>query len=312
MTSPAAQPRSAPVADDDLDDLFNYDASMDDIFNEVDSNSNRPSDDRAGKASKQNTETLGIDEEVTVAKKRQPIAKLDEARLLSGAGIPRLRRISKEKLRFKGKGHEFSDVARLLNMYQLWLDDLYPRAKFADGLAIIEKLGHKKRMQIMRREWINEGNPKRSGEVGTELQGEREAENTTKTAGTTQDGEHQEREPRSDGEQHQPMEAQTTHTDAAPSRFDGEPDDDELDALLMADMPAPTGLHAPSSQTADEPAEDELDALLAEEMNGAPGSAPTGGSRPGPASGYRKSPREANQDDEFADEMEAMEGLEDW
>ena len=53
-------------------------------------------------------------------------------------------------------------MARLLNVYQLWLDDLYPRAKFADGLAIIEKLGHKKRIQIMRREWINEGKPRES------------------------------------------------------------------------------------------------------------------------------------------------------
>ena len=44
-------------------------------------------------------------------------------------------------------------------MYQLWLDDLYPRAKFADGLAMIEKLGHTKRMQTMRREWINERKP---------------------------------------------------------------------------------------------------------------------------------------------------------
>ena len=51
-------------------------------------------------------------------------------------------------------------MARLLNAYQLWLDDLYPRAKFADGLAIIEKLGHTKRMQTMRREWIQEGKPR--------------------------------------------------------------------------------------------------------------------------------------------------------
>lgn len=49
-------------------------------------------------------------------------------------------------------------------MYQLWLDDLYPRAKFGDGLAIIEKLGHTKRMQTMRREWINEGKPRESWE----------------------------------------------------------------------------------------------------------------------------------------------------
>ena len=41
-------------------------------------------------------------------------------------------------------------------MYQLWLDDLYPRAKFADGLAMVEKLGHTKKMQTMRRHWISE------------------------------------------------------------------------------------------------------------------------------------------------------------
>lgn len=51
---------------------------------------------------------------------------------------------------------QFADAARLLNFYQLWLDDLFPRAKFADGLTIIEKLGHTKRMQTMRREWIDE------------------------------------------------------------------------------------------------------------------------------------------------------------
>lgn len=51
---------------------------------------------------------------------------------------------------------KYSDVTRLLTFYQLWLDDLYPRAKFGDGLAMIEKLGHSKRMQVMRKEWINE------------------------------------------------------------------------------------------------------------------------------------------------------------
>lgn len=55
---------------------------------------------------------------------------------------------------------QFSDLERLLTLYQLWLDDLYPRAKFNDGLAIIEKLGHSKRMQIMRREWIDAEKPR--------------------------------------------------------------------------------------------------------------------------------------------------------
>ena len=102
-------------------------------------------------------------------------------RILSQAGIPKLRRIAKTRLKFKGKGHEvrrfqvvrtqyhpwltkpqYKDLTRLLNFYQLWLDDLYPRAKFADALVIIEKLGHTKRMQTMRREWIDEGKPKSS------------------------------------------------------------------------------------------------------------------------------------------------------
>jgi replication fork protection complex subunit Csm3/Swi3 len=52
----------------------------------------------------------------------------------------------------------------LLNFYQLWLDDLFPRAKFADGLAIIERLGHSKRLQAMRKEWIDEEKPKDASE----------------------------------------------------------------------------------------------------------------------------------------------------
>lgn len=57
----------------------------------------------------------------------------------------------------------------MLKIYQLWLDDLYPRAKFADGLAMIEKLGHSKRMQSMRKEWIKEGKAKRTEGIGDGL-----------------------------------------------------------------------------------------------------------------------------------------------
>ena len=44
-------------------------------------------------------------------------------------------------------------------MYQIWLDDLYPKAKFADGLTMIEKLGHSKRVQLYRKQWIDEAKP---------------------------------------------------------------------------------------------------------------------------------------------------------
>ena len=62
-------------------------------------------------------------------------------------------------------------MGQLLKAYQLWLDDLFPRAKFGDGLVIIEKLGHTKRMQTMRREWIQDGKPRETlGSLGVGAQ----------------------------------------------------------------------------------------------------------------------------------------------
>lgn len=108
----------------DAHDLFDYDLGLDDILqgsNTASADASKPSGD---------PNALGLDEEVKVTKKRQPVAKLDEGRyvtsssrnscsiirlmlmliigkrLLSQAGIPKLRRTAKQKLRFKGKGHE--------------------------------------------------------------------------------------------------------------------------------------------------------------------------------------------------------------
>ncbi|UKZ60944.1 uncharacterized protein TrAtP1_002216 [Trichoderma atroviride] len=72
-------------------------------------------------------------------------------------------------LRFKGKGHEYRDTARLLFLYQLWLDDLYPKARFLDALAMVEKAGHKKALVAARDGWINEGRPKASNDDDGEL-----------------------------------------------------------------------------------------------------------------------------------------------
>jgi len=107
---------SRPQATDDLDDLFN--------FLDADNNASDPPNLPQNSTTTTNTATapnqrrldgddplglglgLGIDEEVKIRKPRAPIAKLDENKLLSEKGIPRLRRITKERLRFKGKGYE--------------------------------------------------------------------------------------------------------------------------------------------------------------------------------------------------------------
>lgn len=90
-----------------LDDLDNYNVDLgdDDPFRspspQPDQNNNQ---DSASK--KRKSDGLGIDEEVDVTKRaRTPRVKLDETKLLSEDGIPKLRKRAGD-LRFKGKGHE--------------------------------------------------------------------------------------------------------------------------------------------------------------------------------------------------------------
>ncbi|KAK7516694.1 replication fork protection component Swi3-domain-containing protein [Phyllosticta citriasiana] len=313
MSSPAApQP---PRQRDDLDDLLGNDSEMQDVFDAVENSSAR--DERPSATNQQRSSRPGIDinidEEITIAKKRTPIPKLDQERLLSQAGIPKLRRISKDKLRFRGKGHEFSDVARLLNMYQLWLDDLYPRAKLADGLSIIEKLGHKKRMQIMRKAWIDESKPKPTVEVEAEPAEPAQNPETT-TASMTENGTRENMEDRAEGTQrddrHPALQSASPQNASNTPKLGGEePDQDDFDVLMAERMSEEVGGESQprprSSTKPDEPNEDELDALFAAEESGI---APIRPHEPA----VEKRDMQPDQDDDFADEMEAMRGLEEW
>lgn len=97
-------------SDDELDDILNGIVEGRDIAptSDLTAQTDRPSNKKSDV-----TGALGIDEEIIITKKRVPIPKLDDQRLLSDPGIPRLRKISKERLRFKGKGHEACDIAAL-------------------------------------------------------------------------------------------------------------------------------------------------------------------------------------------------------
>ncbi|KAI5815596.1 replication fork protection component Swi3-domain-containing protein [Pyronema omphalodes] len=141
------------------DDLFNYDISdreIDFAIPEPEPLPRAPSPAANNKSKgKSKKDDLGLEEDVTV-KKRRVTVKLDEERLLSAKGLPRLRKEAGKVLKFKGKGHEYKDATRLLNYYQLWADDLFKKAKFRDTLAIIEKLGHTRKIKTQREEWIGE------------------------------------------------------------------------------------------------------------------------------------------------------------
>jgi replication fork protection complex subunit Csm3/Swi3 len=227
---------------------------------------------------------LGLNNEVKITKARRKIPKLDDSLLLSARGLPKLRKLSRDgqisrKLRLKGKGHEFSDAQKLLGYFQLWLDDLYPRAKFADALQMVEKAGHTKRMQIMRKEWIDEGKPgylsrdsndaepgRRDESGRTPVEGEQQKE-----VSTTQEGHLQ------SAGGHQSIFGNSGNLDdlfipdpnnkPQEDLDHDEPEDDDLDALLAENSLAINRTTAVRQKAiADESeGEDDLDALLADQ-----------------------------------------------
>ncbi|KAL5044423.1 hypothetical protein BDW71DRAFT_99214 [Aspergillus fruticulosus] len=272
---------AAPSADY-VDDLFDYDVGLDDILQEINANTNNANAPKQSAHPDNSGVVLGLDEEVKVAKKRQPVAKLDENRLLTQAGIPKLRRSAKKNLKFKGRGHEFSDLARLLNFYQLWLDDLFPRARFADGLAMIERLGHSRRLQTMRQIWIDEEKPESAventlGTLQTNPNDNNVTSNDTSMAVTGQLIPNDiSRSPRgsNDAEGDLFLPDSINHEQSVDkSRTPPDDDDefDELDALLgehtdgpRTGKPTSTGGAGIGHASMDDDGFDELDALLRE------------------------------------------------
>lgn len=101
---------------------------------------------------------LGLDEEVVVQKQRATAVKLDETLLFSPLGLPRLRDDLLPRLlkRTRGRGHELADLDRIIEGYQFWAHELYPKAKFRDVIKIVSKVGKTRSMKSRRREFINE------------------------------------------------------------------------------------------------------------------------------------------------------------
>jgi replication fork protection complex subunit Csm3/Swi3 len=273
--SPAAptHSRAQPDALDEMLDQPNYDQAVDDFLRDIPTTNNTTNASNAPNADESSKDP---DAEVKVRKPRKPVPKLDEKLLLSDAGVPKLRRTAKTKLKFKGKGHEFSDISRLSSMYQLWLDDMYPRAKFRDALAMVEKLGHSKRMQITRKAWIDATKPSRREESPERREDVADVgEGEVVTSGGL------DVLPEPEGEERTGSGARDTTGNAQSeqnSHGDEVPEDDELDALMAEHDEPPAESAKPPAQKPrrgpfeeDGPEEDEmnnedeLDALMAEE-----------------------------------------------
>lgn len=287
-------------------DQADYDQAVNDFMRDLDFDNDATNAPNAAQEPPKD-----IDEEVQVKKKRKPNPKLDEARLLSQNGIPKLRRLTKSKLKFRGKGHEYADITTLLNMYQLWLDDLYPKAKFKDGLVMVEKVGHSKRMQITRRAWLDSTKPHQS-EDSPERIGELEMSGGLGNADAEGEG------GRGVDDEQEDISGDLAQREGCrpekdSSGHESAPEDDELDALMNEN--AGTGTTSSTAQQAlargpfeedSDVEDDELDALMAEEdFANAGGSSTQRGKPSHAASGH------ANDGDDFADDEEAMASM-DW
>ncbi|KDR81656.1 hypothetical protein GALMADRAFT_221522 [Galerina marginata CBS 339.88] len=85
-------------------------------------------------------------------KARRRLVKLDENRLLGPNGFPQLIKMTKD-FKIKGKGHEATDLNRLLQTYQYWTHQLYPKTQFRDTVERVEKLCHSRRMNVSLSVW---------------------------------------------------------------------------------------------------------------------------------------------------------------
>ncbi|KAL9604377.1 MAG: hypothetical protein Q9219_000565 [cf. Caloplaca sp. 3 TL-2023] len=266
----APQPHNPQAAE--ADDLFDYNVDMQDVFRDVDIAMDVPEQQPAALSkAKDSSLGLGIDEEIKFTRKRQPIPKLDEDR-----------------------SDPYSDLASLLNVYQFWLDDLYPRAKFADGLAIIEKLGHSKKIQTMRHEWIHERRLRETSGVMNAPHESTRATRTDEKLGRTSDAAGDAEITKDPNTRHSSL----PHNDTISSN----------DALSQEQVRAPysplqstgTGFGSEANHDDGIP-EDDLDILLAESNTKDP-------TRPSvvPAASRRHENSQSSKEEDFEAEMEVM------
>jgi replication fork protection complex subunit Csm3/Swi3 len=175
---------------------------------------------------------------------------------------------------------------------------------------MIEKLGHSKRIQVMRREWIDEGKPR------LYYENENEEPNLTNTTSNDISGEQGTTTTSTEQGQPGPLGDDTITQqpeNLVASIFGGGPNAPAFskstandDSLFFTDE-EDNAATAPPKPSDAVPEEDDLDALLAEHdaMEAEPSSNPSrSNNATGSGTGTQRPP-----DDDFEDEMEAMAGM---
>ncbi|PCH38010.1 Swi3-domain-containing protein [Wolfiporia cocos MD-104 SS10] len=262
--------------------------------------------------------------EETEKAKRKPLPKLDEARLLSPDGFPALVKQAKN-FKPRGKGHEASDLNRLLQVYQFWTHKLYPKMQFRDTVRQVEKLCHSKRMHVALGVWRDEAkgliNGRKPESVGDAEESDAEDSGMNERPLTSQDalmdeGSHSSREP-----SRPPSSPEPASSDAE------QMDDFDIDAVIAEEeerrrkeaaaaqsLPAPLpSVYQPKPNANTNAMEEDDEAMWDELMGDLPDEIVTGSSDmlASNASTSKSQPRpEPDEDEDMWDALREMEAEE--
>ncbi|KAM6500478.1 Replication Fork Protection Component Swi3 domain containing protein [Amanita muscaria] len=184
----------------------------------------------SGPTSSQPAQTPDTQQDSSAAKKaRQKPVRLDEGLLLSSKGFQQLIKHTKD-FKIKGKGHEVTDLNRLLQIYQFWTHQLHPKTQFRDTVSRIEKLCHSRRMLSALSVWRDEAHGKLdtdgqlSGDDHNEdLEAQAHDQVSTPSANVPPSS------PSSRAASHPP----TSDVESEPSNAVDELPDDDMDALIQ-------------------------------------------------------------------------------
>lgn len=147
-----------------------------------------------------------------LTKTRRVQPKLTSDILLSERGLPYLVKHGPKRLRISTRRNKpYDNLSRIVQFYQLWAHELYPRAKFRDFVKLCQNMKNDKAVRSYRTELcLREMNPSRfmsldgnedgndvfqeSEEIGGPNKTEKEGEQLGERAGSAETGAQQEEE----------------------------------------------------------------------------------------------------------------------
>ncbi|KOG97390.1 Csm3p [Saccharomyces eubayanus] len=75
------------------------------------------------------------------SKKRRPQVKLTAEKLLSDKGLPYVLKNAHKRIRISSRKNPYDNLSNIIQFYQLWAHELFPKAKFKDFMKICQTVG---------------------------------------------------------------------------------------------------------------------------------------------------------------------------